>query len=348
MKAVIKQKDGKEGWAYKDVPRHDPASNEVEIEVKAIGICGSELHLYHDNHFYTPGKVVGHEFSGVISRIGKNVKGWKVGDRVVAEMNKGACGKCEFCRKGMPNFCPHGDAVGYDIDGGWAEYYITPENMLFKIPDNVSYEAATIVEPTNVVCQALIVKETVKTGDIVLVQGCGTIGLLSAMVAKAIGAKTVIITGTDQDESVRLPVAREIDAIDHVVNINKQNLSDIVSEATHNKGSNVIIEASGALSAISSMADNLKKTGNIVVLGESPKEEVPIKWNELVFKACTVYFSFGEVYEAWAKAVELMAEGKLELEKMITHKLPLSEYRRGFELLESKEGLKVILYPDSK
>lgn len=345
MRAIVKKGDGKENWAVMDMPRNDPGPYEVEIRVKAIGVCGSELHYYHDNHFYTPGTIVGHEFSGEISRIGSEIKDWEIGDRVVAELNKAACGKCELCRKGMLNFCTHGSAIGYEEHGGWAEYYLTPENMLIAIPDSVSFEVATMVEPTNVVCQALIVKNTVRPGDVVLIHGCGTIGLISAMVAKAIGASCVIATGVDTSEKTRLPIARTINAIDMVVNVQRDDLSKIISEITNDKGVDVIIEASGSASVIQDTYKYLKKTGNIVALGETSETSVSLPWNKVLFKACTIFFSFGEVFEAWEIAMKLIASGKLELEKLITHQLPLKEFRIGFELLDNKKALKVILKP---
>lgn len=345
MKGVVKFKDGKDGWGYVDVERNNPSANEVEIKVKCIGICGSELHLYHDHHFYTPGTVVGHEFSGEIARIGSEITQWKIGDRVVAQLDKGACGNCDFCRKGMPNFCPNGKAVGYDVDGGWAEYYCTPENMLIKIPDNVSFEEAAMAEPTNVICQALITRNTVKPGDVVLVQGCGTIGMLAAMVAKAIGAKTVIMTGTDVDAGVRLAVAEKLKAVDFVVNVNQESLTEKVAKISDCKGVDVIIEASGSDHAIYGMTDVLRKTGTIVVIGEAAKEKITLRWNDAVFKACNIVFCFGEVYESWRTAVNLMEAGTLELEKLITHRLSLKDFHKGFNLLETKQGLKVLLYP---
>jgi threonine dehydrogenase-like Zn-dependent dehydrogenase len=246
----------------------------------------------------------------------------------------------------MENFCQNQKTVGYSMDGGWAKYYCTPENLLLRIPDNVSYEEASMTEPINVVCQALFIKEGVRHGDVVLVQGCGTIGMLNAMVAKALGAKTVIITGVAGDEDLRLPVARTIDAIDYVLNVSEVNLKDEVMKITNGRGVDVIIEASGSEIAIYNMSDVLKVTGTIVVLGETPKAELNLRWNQLLFKSCTIKFSFGEVYEAWVKALELMESKKLELEKLITHRLPLEKFREGFDLLDQKKGLKVLLLPD--
>lgn len=343
MKGIVKFKDGKDGWEIRDVDRPDPADNEVEIKVMAAGICGSELHLYHDNHTYTPPVVVGHEFCGEIVRTGKNVKKWKVGDRVVSENNKRVCGTCEFCRTGRPILCPERKPVGYKVNGGWTSYFCTPEHLLIKIPDNVTYDEAAMTEPVSVATQAQIVRKNVGIGDIVLVQGCGTIGLINAMVAKAIGAKRVILTGTDADEAIRLPIARKLD-IDDIINIQQEDLKSRVMEITDNLGVDVIIEASGADSAIYTMPELIKKTGQIVAIGETAKSDLTFPWTAAVFKSCTISYSFGATYEAWKQALELMGQKKLNLEPLITHRLPLEDFRKGFELLERKEALKVIMH----
>ena len=345
MKAVVKFKDGRDGWEIREIERPDPRENEVEIEVKAAGICGSELHLYHDNHVYEPPVVVGHEFCGVISRVGKNVTRWQAGDRVVSENNKRVCGVCEFCRTGRPILCTERRSVGYKVNGGWTSYFCTPEHLLIKIPDNVSFDEAAMTEPVSVATQALIVKGTVKIGDVVLVQGCGTIGLINAMVAKALGAKTVILTGTSADEEIRLPIARQL-GIDKIFNVETTDLKKEVMQLTENRGVDVVVEASGSGRAIFAMAELVKKTGNIVAIGETPGPDVRFPWLAAVFKACTIHFSFGAGYEAWKHALLLMERKKLNLAPLITHRLPLTEFRQGFALLEQKKALKVILLPE--
>jgi L-iditol 2-dehydrogenase len=345
MRAVVKFKDGKDGWEIRDIRRMDPLDNEVEIQVKAAGICGSELHLYHDNHVYEPPVVVGHEFSGVISRVGNNVTKWKAGDRVVTENNKRVCGVCEFCRTGRPILCTERKSVGYKVNGGWTSYFCTPEHLLIRIPDNVSFEEAAMTEPVSVATQALIVKGTVKIGDVVLVQGCGTIGLINAMVARALGASKVIVTGTNADEETRLRIARQL-PIDKIYNIDHVNLYDEIMALTGGKGVDVIVEASGSDKAIHSMLNLLKKTGNIVAIGETAAPDVSFPWLASVFKACTVHFTFGAGYEAWKYAIQLMKDKKIILEPLITHHLKLEEFRKGFELLDEKKALKVILIPE--
>ena len=344
MKGIVKFQDGKDGWEIRDIPRKAPKEDEVEIEVKAAGICGSELHLYHDNHTYEPPVVVGHEFCGVISRVGSRVTKWKVGDRVVSENNKSTCGACFFCRTGMPILCRQRRPVGYKVNGGWTEYFCTPARLLLKIPDHVTFEEAAMTEPVSIATQSLIVRNTVKIGDTVLVQGCGAVGMIHAMVARAIGAGQVILTGTDADEETRLPVARKL-GIDRIVNVQRENLARIIDDMTEGKGADVVVEASGADTAIYLATDYVKKTGMIVAIGETARKEVPFRWTDAVFKSCSIVFSFGAGYEAWRHGLALMETKKIDLLPLITHKIGMEDFRKGFSMLESKEALKVIMYP---
>jgi len=344
VKGVVKFKDGKGGWEIREIERPDPAENEVEIEVVAAGICGSEVHLYHDNHVYDPPVVVGHEFCGVVSRVGKNITKWKVGDRVVSENNKQVCGVCEFCRTGRPILCLERRSVGYKVNGGWTSYFCTPENLLLKIPDNVSFDEAAMTEPVSVATQALMVRGTVKFGDVVLVQGCGTIGLINAMVAKAIGAKTVILTGANVDKENRLPIANKL-GLDRIVNVQEEDLEAIIMELTDGKGVDTIVEASGSDMAIYQMTDLIKKTGTIVAIGETAKPDINFRWTAAVFKACTIVFSFGAGYEAWKYALGLMESHKLNLQALITHHISIEQFREGFDLLDERKALKVIMTP---
>lgn len=344
MKAIVKFEDGKQGWEVRDVSRHDPKANEVEIEIRAAGICGSELHLYHDNHSYKPPVIVGHEFSGIISRVGEGIRGWKVGDRVVSENHITTCGTCEYCRTGNSALCKDRIALGYHLDGGWTNYICMPTKFMIKIPDNVTYEEAAMVEPCAVLTEALCVKEPVKPWETVVVQGCGTIGLLAAQVAKAAGAKKVIITGTEADERVRLKIAKQL-GIDYVVNIERQDLTKIVMDETNGNGADIIVEASGAASAINASLDLVKRLGRILAIGESPNEVINFNWNKAIFKGCTVKFNFGSNYRAWHLALQYMADKKIDVEALMTHKISMDDFAKGFSLLDDKEAVKVIMYP---
>lgn len=345
MKAVVKLHDGAEGWEIKDVDRIAPKEDEVEIEIKAAGICGSELHLYHDNHFYDPGAVVGHEFSGVISKLGEKVTGWHVGDRVVAENHKTSCGVCDFCKTGHPMFCKKRKSVGYAVNGGWTSYVTMPAKYLLSIPEGVSFEEAAMTEPCTILVHALCFKQPICVGETVLINGCGTIGLIGAMVAKAAGAGKVIITGTNIDVDKRFPVCRAI-GVDHIINVEVDDILKEVEVLTNGMGVDFVVEASGAPSAISISTKILRKNGRIVAIGEAPSNEIRYDWNASIFKAATIAFTYGADYPAWKLSLELMKEKKLNLIPLITHRLTMYDFKKGFELLESKQAIKVIMLPE--
>lgn len=346
MKAVMKVKDGKDGWEIREADRIEPKDDEVEIEIMAAGICGSELHLYHDNHFYTPPVIVGHEFSGRISKTGKNVTKWKIGDRVVSENHKTACWSCSYCRSGQLMFCKNRRSVGYVENGGWTSYICMPEKLLIGIPDNVTYEEASMTEPVSIATQALCIREPIRAGEIVLVQGCGTIGLINAMVAKAAGAGTVIITGTKEDRAIRLPIAKKL-GIDYVFDVTEVDLKEKIMALTGDRGVDMIVEASGSEIAINQAVDLVKKTGRIVAIGEAANPKFPFRWNDAIFRACSITFSLGAGYHAWNLALELMAQKKIELKPLITHEISMKDFRKGFEMLEEKVAVKVVMKPDS-
>ena len=148
--------------------------------------------------------------------------------------------------------------------------------------------------------------------------------------------------------SIRKPCRGSLTAVDRIVNIMKEDLKEIILNETEGLGADVIIEASGAEPAIKTMPEYLRTRGTIVVLGEAAKSELGIDWNQFLFKSCSVIFNFGEVHEAWKITMRLLEAGKLELEKLITHRLPLSGFAEGFEVLDSKKGLKVLMYPEMK
>lgn len=344
MRAVVKFKDGKDGWEVRDIPRPDPAPGEVEIAVKAAGICGSDLHLYHDNHAYNPPVVGGHEFSGVIARVGEGVSGWREGDRVVCEASKYVCGHCEYCRTGRSALCVEKQGIGFMRDGGMAEYYCTPAKLLFRIPEHVSFEQAAMVEPCAVAVNALVLRQPVRPGDVVVVQGCGTIGLMAAMVAKAAGASRVIITGKHGDAARRFPVALAA-GVDRAVDIEKEDMRQVVMGMTDGLGADLVVDATGSPAALYAMADIVKKNGSIVAIGETADLDVKIRWNDLIFRSCTIAFTFGLTYQAWKIALGMIADGKVDVRPLLTHTLPLDEFRQGFELMESKQAFKVLLLP---
>jgi len=347
LKAVIKEKKGKDNIVYKDVPLPETNENEVLIKIKAAGICGTDIHIFHDSYPYWPPVILGHEFSGIIEKVGKNIKHFKVGDRVTSEPHQRVCGFCKFCRLGLIHLCSEKRSPGWGIDGAMTDYISLPENLLHRLPENVSYLEGAVIEPASTVTHAVIERGRISPDDFVVVIGPGPIGLIAAQVAKASGAKKVAIVGINIDKEYRLEVAEKLD-IDYVVNAEKIDLNAFVLSKTKNLGADMVIECSGSVGGINKSIEILAKNGKLAAMGMSGKELSQIKWNAAVFKELDIYTSLSSTYTSWEIAISLLEEGKLNLKKIISHKFPLSKYREAFNLIMDRKGLKIILLPDKE
>jgi L-iditol 2-dehydrogenase len=346
MTALVKTAKGKGLIEVREVPVPTIGDDEVLIEVKAAGICGTDLHIYHDEFPYWPPVILGHEFSGVIAAKGKNVSDWQVGDRVVGEPHTLACGKCWLCRTGNRQICPEKRSPGWGIDGCFARYMRFPEPaLLHRVPDSLSFEQAALVEPTANVVSDVLERGRVEATDIVAVVGPGPIGLLSAMAAKAGGAGAVIIIGTDADEGLRLPTARKLRSIDHVLNVQRDDVVKTVLELTAGRGADLVIEASGAARGIALGVSLLRKLGRLTAIGLTGKPEIPFPYDTAMSKAAIYIFNLSTSYTSWDKAIGLISRKAIEVEPLITHRGGLERWKEFFDALENKQGIKGIFIP---
>ncbi len=344
MQALVKTAAGAGNLQLQEVPMPVFTPEEVLIRVRACGICGSDIKIQDDEHPYTPPVIVGHEFSGEIVAVGANVSGWDVGDRVVSEQHTRACGRCRQCLTGNAFACAAKRAPGYFVDGAFAEYIKIPAWLLHRIPDNLDYIEAAFSEPTAVAVHGALERTGIAPEDIVLVLGCGPIGLAAAKMAQISGASQVIITGVERDESVRLPRARQL-GIDYAVNVMKEDLANLVSELTDGEGADVVIELSGAPSAIEQAVTLARRLGKIGIIGQPPRDQVNIPYRQALFRALAVTFSYSSKFTSWERALSLFEREALKPAQFITHVLPLSEWERGFGLARSGEAIKVVLEP---
>jgi L-iditol 2-dehydrogenase len=344
MKAVVKYGKGKGLMELRDVPEPTFGDEEVLIEVKAVSVCGSDLHIFHDSHPYWPPVVMGHEFSGVIAAVGSKVTGWKAGDRIVSETRTGACGVCYCCQSGYPQVCEHKRAYGIGINGAYAKYVAGPAKLLHRLPESVSFEAGAMLEPIAVCTTAILERGGFTAGDSVVVTGPGPIGLISLAIVKAAGARVAAIVGRDPDETVRLAKARELGA-DVIINTDKADALERVLGMTEGRGADMLVETSGSGKAIFQAFEMVRRLGKICAVGISGKEEVAIPYDRGIFKALTYDFCFSSSWTAWERALGMIAAGALPAQKLITHTLPLAEWQKGFELLENLQAVKVILIP---
>jgi L-iditol 2-dehydrogenase len=344
MKAVVKYGKGKGLIEIREVPEPKVKEDEALIEVKAVSVCGSDLHIYHDSHPYWPPMILGHEFSGVIAEVGKEVKGWKVGDRIVTETRTGSCGTCYTCQSGYPQACEQKRPYGIGINGAYTKYVAGPARLLHHLPDNVSFEAGAVIEPTAVCMTSIIERSQLQAGESVVITGPGPIGLISLAIVKAAGAKSVWMTGRSSDEGIRFEKARELGA-DFTINVDQEDPVKKVLEMTNGLGVDILIETSGGGKAIYQAFEMVRRFGRVCAIGISGKEEVPIPYDRGIFKALRYDFCFSSSWTAWEKAIGLISKGLLPAEKFITHKLPLEKWEEAFHLLENLQAAKVILIP---
>jgi len=344
MKAVVKFGKGKGLVEMREVPEPKVKDDEVLIEVKAVSVCGSDLHIYHDNHPYWPPVILGHEFSGVIAHLGKEVKGWKVGDRVVSETRTGSCGVCYICQSGFPQACEQKRPFGIGINGAYTKYVAGPACLLHRLQECISFEAGALIEPIAVCITSILERSQLRAGESVVITGPGPIGLISLAIAKAAGAKVVGVTGRSADEGVRFEKAKELGA-DFTINVDKEDPVQKVLKLTDGLGVDILIETSGGGKAITQAFEMVRRLGRICAIGISGKDEVPIPYDRGIFKALRYDFCFSSSWTAWEKAMGLIAKGLLPAEKLITHKLPLDKWEEAFRLLENLQAAKVILIP---
>lgn len=341
MKALVKTQKGKGFIEVQDVPEPTIAESEVLIEVKACGICGTDLHIYRDEFPYWPPVILGHEFSGVVAAVGERVTAWKAGDRVVGEPHTMACGTCYLCRTGNRQICAEKRSPGWGINGAFARFMRFPEPaLLHRIPDSLPYEAAALVEPLANLVTDIVLNQAVMAGDVVAVAGPGPIGIMAALVAKKAGATTVIIFGTEEDEPLRLSFCRSLPTIDNVVNVQREDLARLVADVTRGRGVDVFIEASGAAQAMQTGAQIVRKLGTVSAIGLTGKKSVEFPYDALMMKSVRYLFNISTKYESWDRSIQFVASGILPHELFITHRGHIDQWQEFFEALLARKALK--------
>jgi len=344
LRAIVKWKKGDGFVELREVAKPVINSEDVLIKVRAVGICGTDIHILHDEFSYRPPVIMGHEYSGEIIEVGEKVRGWDIGDRVVSELHTGACGVCRLCRTGNPQICPEKRPIGSGTDGAFANFIKVPSWLLHKIPQGVSFEQAALTEPTAICVHCILEKVRIESGDFVAILGPGSIGLLSAQVVKTAGAHYVFMTGTSKDVDPRLKVAHEL-GVDYIVNVDKEDPVSIVMELTNGRGADVVIEASGSPLAINQAFQMVKRGGWISALGMTKEEKVEVVWNTGIVKGIQIALPFSSGYTSWEKALCLIASKKINVTSLITQRFSLENWSRAFDLVERSQTIKVLLIP---
>jgi L-iditol 2-dehydrogenase len=343
VKALVKTQKGKGFLEVREVPEPTIGDTEVLIEVKACGVCGTDLHIFQDEFPYYPPVILGHEFAGIVKSVGSMVTGWKPGDRVVGEPHTKACGKCYLCRTGNPQVCLSKRSPGWGIDGAFAPLMRFPDpHLLHAIPADMPFQAAAMIEPLANVVTDIVLNQVIMPGDVVVVAGPGPIGMMAALVSKHSGAGHVVMLGTNSDEAMRLKLCRTLPAIDTVINIQHEDVKEKILSITGNKGCDVFIEASGAAPAISMGAGLVKKMGVISAIGLTGREKIDFPYDTLMMKSVKYHFNVSTKYESWDRAIQFMNQGVIPFDKIITHRSGIENWESIFKELLSQRALKAI------
>ncbi|GAK58940.1 zinc-containing alcohol dehydrogenase [Candidatus Vecturithrix granuli] len=317
-----------------------PAAKEVLIRIKKIGVCGSDIHVYHGLHPYTSYPVVqGHEVSGEIVAVGANVSTFAPGDKVTF-MPQVTCGKCYPCRHGMYHICDDLKVMGFQTSGAAQEYFTVPTDMTIKLPENMSYEAGAMIEPVSVAVHALGRARENLTGKQILVLGAGPIGNLVGQVAKGLGAKTVMIVDLSD---FRLEKAKAC-GIDFIVNPEKEDLHAAILRDFGPDKADLIMECVGGEPTITQAIACARKGTTIVVVGvfgKKPQVDLGLVQDRELSLIGTLMYQ----KQDYEKAIELAEAGKLCLEPLVTDKFPFRSYLDAYHYIDSAKdrAMKVMI-----
>jgi L-iditol 2-dehydrogenase len=343
MKAVVKYAFGPGNIELRDVPEPVPRPDEVKIEVKAAGICGSDLHIQDGDIKLRvkPPVIMGHEFSGVVDEVGLSVSEFKPGERVTSETSAYVCGACVPCQTGNYNVCAEKRLIGYWFNGAFAKYCVVPSRLVHRLPENVSFLAGALCEPLACCVNGVLEKTAISPGDIVVIAGPGTIGLLSLQLVKAKGG-FAILCGVSADKS-RLELGRKLGA-NITINVEEENPEKIVSEATGGAGSDVFLECSGSPSAVCMGLNLIRRGGYYTQLGLTGRP-FELDFDTVAYKELTIKGMLGQRWTSWNRGLKLLKNGVVKTEELVTDILPLDKWEEGFGKMRRKEGIKIILKP---
>lgn len=346
MKALSKLK-AEQGIWMTDLPMPKVGHNDVLIKVKKTAICGTDLHIYLWDQWAQKTipvpMAVGHEFVGEIVELGSEVSGFTIGERVSGEGHI-TCGTCRNCRAGKQHLCPNTVGVGVNRQGCFAEYLSIPASNVFKVPDYISDDIASIFDPFGNATHTALSFDLI--GEDVLITGAGPIGIMAVAIARHCGARRIVITDIND---YRLKLATEMGA---TVALNVKDcqteaqqtelLKKTMTELSMYEGFDIGLEMSGNLNAINAMIHTMNNGGKMSLLGIT-SNQITIDWNSIVFKGLLLKGIYGrEMYETWYKMASMVASG-LNIDKIITHQFHIDDYLQGFELMKSGQCGKVIL-----
>jgi threonine 3-dehydrogenase len=338
VKALVKSRAA-EGLWLEDVPMPTMGINDVMIRVLRTGVCGTDLHIYNWDAWAQKtipiGLTIGHEFVGVIEKVGSNVTEYKPGEIVSGEGHI-VCGRCRNCMAGRFHMCANTSGIGVNRNGAFAEYIAMPETNIWHHHEGIDLDVASIFDPFgNAVHTAL---QFPVLGEDVLITGAGPIGIMAAAVVRQAGARYVVITDLNE---ARLDLARKM-KVDLAVNVKEMSVADAQKKLGMREGFDVGLEMSGNPAAFREMLTNMCHGGKIAMLG-IPSTDMAIDWNKVIFNMLTIKGIYGrEMFETWYKMSVLVQSG-LDISPVITHRFDYKDFEKGFAAAKTGSSGKVVL-----
>lgn len=336
MKALVKAEAKKGIWMIeKSVPEVGP--NDVLIRIKKTAICGTDLHIYKWDDWAQKtipvGLTIGHEYVGTVEAVGSEVSEFKLGERVTGEGHI-ACGHCRNCRRGRQHICETTLGIGVNIDGAFAEYVKVPSGNVMRINEQIPDEIVAIMDPFGNATHTALSFPLI--GEDVLITGAGLIGSMAIAVARFAGARYVVAT---EMSAYRAELARKMGAT-AVIHPN-ENLRQLMDNLGM-RGFDIGLECSGSPAAFNQLVDHMYNSGKIALLGLLP-QDTKADWNRIIFKGLTLKGIYGrEMYETWYHMEQMLMSG-IDISPIITHRLSINDFQKGFEIMETGDCGKVIL-----
>ncbi len=357
MKALARYGKAFGGYRMIEVEKPVCGPEDVVVEIKAAAICGADMkHFQVENGSEEFNSIRGHEFAGQIVEVGEKVSDWKVGQRVVSDNTAHVCGVCPACERGDFLCCEQKRNLGLDGNtwgGGFSKYCLIPgeilrihRHALWEIPETVTYEEAALLDPICNAYKAVAQQSSLLPGQDVVIFGTGPLGLFSVQIAKLMGAVNIVMVGLSKDKKVRFGVAKELGAT-HCVDASSEDVVVRCQEICGKDNLGLVVECSGSNIALKQAIEMLRSNGEVVRVGMgfSPLE---FSINEITTWNKSILGHMGYDATSWRNALRLLERKKIKVQPMITHRLGLSQWEKGFQAMADKEAIKVILTYDYK
>lgn len=339
MRALVQKDADKSSICLEEIPEPSCGDTEVKIRVIFAGICGTDVHGIAS---LRPPVVLGHEFSGVVVEVGREVQKFRVGDFVTSETTVYRCGRCPYCAEGLFNLCPERKGIGSGVNGAFAEYIVVPEFAVHRLPESLSLEEGAILEPFACAIRGVVEQARLQGNEKVVVLGPGPLGILVSWVAKVLGAKVLLVGGPGDEERFRVALAGGVDG---VIDFSLADVQEAVRKVFGPYGADVVFECSGSPQAVHTGLSVLRKRGMFVQMGILHRE-VNVDFDQFLFSSEIVLTgSRTQTTSSWHKALAFLEKERLPLRMLISHVLPLAKWQEGFALVREKKAIKVLLKP---